>query len=175
MVIALSFASSIRAQSVSTPDLDSAACVLGLKSIQRIGIQHGIRLDSLEILLPANIKRHWQYKDSGHHAQRRIALEELQGKFVPAEGKSTTGVLSIRGTAALLWEVNDSLQVVSFSDSVTLAFDSRMSTDELGLHKYDLVQIEPTQSSGFWGSVLEPALVVIGGAIIVALFFLIRS
>jgi hypothetical protein len=133
-----------------------------------------MRLDSTEILLPANIKRHWQFKASGHHVARQIAVEQLQGKFVPAE-EGGTGVLSIRGTAAVLWEEKDSLEVVSLNDSVTLAFDPRMNVRELATRKYDLVQVEPNEPSGLWGSVLEPALVVIGGAIIVALFFLIRS
>ncbi|MDP4200698.1 MAG: hypothetical protein Q8922_08730 [Bacteroidota bacterium] len=90
-------------------------------------------------------------------------------------GKRTdTAHLYVSFTGAFLRPGNPTSKTFSLSANYGITLTDR-EYDGIAAGRDPYVRIEDEPSTSFWSRTLEPALVVIGAAVIVALFFLVRG
>jgi hypothetical protein len=75
-------------------------------------------------------------------------------------------IISKEGSLTIPFVVVDSVDARAISSS-------ELSTMQYG--KYGLIEIREPQPTSFWDRILQPAAVIVGAGVIVALFFIIRS
>ncbi len=148
-------------------DLDSLTIEAGGRIIDRYLQQHSIATDSIRIgstsglIFPARFRTNLS-------SAKTLTIYDLRSELI----QQHVSVDSMHTTLAAIFTASTG----SRSEKILLESTEPVAAQENGdRSRYHLVSIRDAEPPSFWRSVAEPALVIIGAAAIVALFFLIRS
>lgn len=150
-----------------TVDLDSVAMEAGGRMLDRYLVEHALKPDSVrfsslsQMRLPIRLQR-----SSG---SKLITIYELHSDLVRMSGG---GGDSLHTWLSGLYVP----QAGSSAEKIYLeSTEPIRSLGDVNLRGYQFVTVRDATPPSFWHSIVEPGLVIVGAAAIVALFFLIRS
>jgi len=154
-----------RAQSV---DLDSVCSEAGGRLLDRYLAARALTSDSVRITTSNNIKLPSRLLRPDRLASRSLAVYDIHSELV----RYATGIDSLRTVVAGVFIPQNG----SSSEKILLESTEVMQIGSRNVgSSHSLVVVREVAPPSFWRSVAEPALVILGAAAIVALFFLIRS